>query len=842
MKAVIMAGGEGTRLRPLTANQPKPMLPLGNRPIMEHIVTHVRNHGVKDIVVTVQFLASQVRNYFGDGTDMGVDLAYATEPTPLGTAGSVRNAAEMLDDTFVVISGDALTDIDLDEVLGFHRRRGALATVALKRMPNPLEFGIVITTDDGRIERFLEKPHWGQVFSDTINTGIYVLEPEVFEHIPDGPADFAADVFPRLLAQGAPLFGFVADGYWEDVGTLEAYQRAHQDILDGRVQVDVRGFQVRPGVWIGEGAELDPDAKLTAPVLIGDFTKVEAGVRLREYTVVGSGVVVKRDAFLHRAIVHDNAYIGPGANLRGCVVGRSADIKRGGRIEDGVVVGDNCDIGPDAIIQPNVKIYPYKTVEPGATVTKSIIWEGRGARSLFDEYGITGIANIDLTPELALRVAMAFGSTLKKGSRVTLGRDASRISRALKRAIIAGMNSAGVTCEDLELAPAPSVRFSAARLGASGGIYVRTSPRDSQSIELAVFGDDGSDLDEGARRRIERTYYREEFRRAFGQEMGELRYPPRAIEHYAVSLVHSLDVAAVRHRRFKVVIDAGGGTATLVLPHLLSRLGLDTLIVNGQLDETRVAPTDAEHQGDLDRLAKLVTASGADLGVRFDAVGERLTLVDESGTVVGWDRALLLYVDLVVRSEPAGGIALPISTTRLAAALAARNGCQVHGTKLAASAIMRAAQRDGVVFAGAEGGGYVFPVMHPAYDGLLSFGKLLELLAAHETGLAEAVAALPEPCLVRRRVPTPWERKGAVMRQVMEAAKGRRVEDTDGVKVFHPPAAGEAAGQGPDDWALIIPDTVDPVTHLWAEAGSQADARALAERYEALIRRVAEGG
>jgi mannose-1-phosphate guanylyltransferase/phosphomannomutase len=843
VKAVIMAGGEGTRLRPLTANQPKPMLPLGNRPIMEHIVRHIRNHGFKDIVVTVQFLASQVRNYFGDGADMGVGLVYATEPRPLGTAGSVRNAAEMLGETFVVISGDALTDIDLDEVVSFHRRRGAMATVVLKRMPNPLEFGIVITTDDGRIERFLEKPHWGQVFSDTINTGIYVLEPEVFDHIPEGqPTDFAADVFPRLLDQGAPLFGFVADGYWEDVGSLEAYQRAHHDILDGRVKVDLRGFQVRPGVWLGEGAELDPDATLTGPVLIGDFTKIEAGARLREYTVVGSGVIVKRDAFLHRAIVHDNAYIGPGASLRGCVVGRNADIKQGGRVEDGVVVGDNADIGHGAILQPNVKVYPYKTVEPGAIVTKSIIWEGRGVRALFGEHGVSGIANVDLTPEMVLRVAMAFGSTLKKGSRVTLGRDASRVSRALKRAIIAGLNSAGVTCEDLEMSPAPSVRFSAARMGASGGMYVRTSPRDSQSVELAVFGGDGCDVDEGARRRIERTYYREEFRRAFGQEMGELRYPPRAVEHYAVALVHSLDDAAVRHRRFKVVIDAGGGTASLVLPHLLSRLELDSLVVNGQLDETRVAPTDAERQADLDRLAKLVTASGADLGVRFDAVGERLTLVDERGAILGLDRSLLLYVDLVVRSDGSGDIALPVSTTRLAAHLATRHGRQMHGSKLATSAIMRAAQRDGVVFAGAEGGGYVFPVLHPAYDGLLSFGKLLELLAAHDITLGAAVAALPEPCVVRRFVPTPWERKGAVMRQVVEAAKGRRVDDTDGVKVFHRPANAAAGGSDPDgdDWALVIPDTVEPVTHLWTEAGSEDDAVTLAEEYEALIRRAAE--
>src|SRR6266508_194805 len=765
MKSVIMAGGEGTRLRPLTANQPKPMLPLGNRPMMEHIVRHVHNHGFKDIVVTVQFLASQVRNYFGDGADMGVDLTYATETTPLGTAGSVRNAAEQLHDTFLVISGEALTDVDLGELVAFHRRSGAMGTVALKHMDNPLEFGIVITREDGRIERFLEKSHWGQVFSDTINTGIYVLEPEVFDHIPDGPSDFAGDIFPKLLELGAPLYGFVVDGYWEDVGNLEAYQKAHQDILDGRVKVDIGGFEVRPGVWLGEGAEVDPDARLDGPVLIGDFAKVERDVHLREYSVIGSGVVVKSGAFLHRAIVHDNAYI---------------------------------------------------------------------------EQGVSGLANVDVTPELALRVAMAFGSTLRKGSRVTLGRDASRVSRAFKRALVAGLNATGVTCADLELAPAPAVRFSATKAGTSGGVYVRTSPRDSQSIELAIFADDGCDLDEGARRKLERTYHREEFRRAFGREMGELRYPPRALELYTAALLDAIDVRAVRERGFKLVIDAGGGTSLLVLPHLLPRLGLDTLTVNGQFDEARTAMDPGQVRADLERLARLVTASGADLGVRFDPVAERLTLVDERGTVLPFDRALLLYIDLVARSDEPGDIALPVSTTRWAAELAAKHGRAVVGTKRAARAVARAAQRDGVVFAGAEGGGYVFPSLHPAYDGLLAFGKLLELLATEETGLSKAVAALPEVGLVRRQIPTPWGRKGAIMRQIVEAAKQRPTDDTDGIKVFHPPKGGSGASR-PDDWVLVIPDTVEPVTHLWAESATVADADELADAYEALVRRAAEG-
>src|SRR3984957_7389628 len=236
MKAVIMAGGEGTRLRPLTSNLPKPMLPMANRPMMEHVVTLLREHGFEDIVVTVAFMANAIRSYFGDGSEFGVRMVYATEETPLGTAGSVRNAQDELDERFVVISGDVLTDIDLTTLVAHHESKGALATIALKAVDNPLEFGIVITRDDGSIERFLEKPTWGQVFSDTINSAFFAPDPYIFVFIPEGRAvAFSEEVFPGVLEAEKPLFGYVAGGYWEDVGTLEAYLRAHQDILDEKV-------------------------------------------------------------------------------------------------------------------------------------------------------------------------------------------------------------------------------------------------------------------------------------------------------------------------------------------------------------------------------------------------------------------------------------------------------------------------------------------------------------------------------------------------------------------------------------------------------------------------------
>ncbi|WP_241255711.1 sugar phosphate nucleotidyltransferase, partial [Candidatus Protofrankia californiensis] len=287
-----MAGGEGTRLRPMTANQPKPLLPVVNRPIMEHVLRLLRRHGVDETVVTLQFLAAHVRAYFGDGDELGMHLSYATETTPLGTAGSVKNAQDALrHDPFLVISGDALTDIDLTALMAYHRKRGALVTVALKSVPNPLEFGIVITSDDGRIARFLEKPTWGQVFSDTVNTGIYVMEPEVLDHVPAGePVDWSGEVFPKLVAAGAPVFGHVVAGYWEDVGTIDSFLRVQADVLDGKVDVEIGGFEVSPGVWVGRDADVHPEAVLTGPLVVGDYTKIEAGAELREFTVIGSNV------------------------------------------------------------------------------------------------------------------------------------------------------------------------------------------------------------------------------------------------------------------------------------------------------------------------------------------------------------------------------------------------------------------------------------------------------------------------------------------------------------------------------------------------------------------------
>ncbi|HEX4255691.1 MAG TPA: mannose-1-phosphate guanyltransferase [Streptosporangiaceae bacterium] len=827
MKAVVMAGGEGTRLRPMTANQPKPLLPVANRPIMEHVLRLLRRHGFTDTVVTVQFLAALVRNYFGDGEDFGMGLQYATEEMPLGTAGSVKNAEDALrDEPFLVISGDALTDIDLTAMVRFHKEQGALVTVGLTRVPDPLEFGIVIADEDGRIQRFLEKPTWGQVFSDTVNTGIYVMEPEVLAEVPPGESvDWSADVFPAMLKRGAPLFGYISNGYWEDVGTHESYLKAQADVLAGRVQADIDGFEVSPGVWVAEGAEVDPEAVLRGPLCIGDYAKIEAGADIREYTVIGSNVVVKEGAFLHRAVVHNNVYVGQGATLRGCVVGKNTDVMRLARIEESAVVGDECVIEPEAYLSASVKVYPFKTIEAGAVVNNSVIWESRGSRTLFGPRGVSGLINVEVTPELCVRLASAYATTLKKGSTVTTSRDVSRAARTFKRAVQGALNASAINVVDLEAQPLPVARFETERTDYSGGVALRTTPGDPQSIDIIFLDERGAELSLAAQRKLERVFSRQEFRRAFPGEIAELTYPPRVVEWYTRELLRCVNMNTVRETGMKVVADCAGGTTSLVLPSLLGRIGIDVLTINNRLDEVTPTETVAQRRAGLQRLSEVVSSSRASFGVRFDPVGERIRIVDEKGEVVSDERALLVVLDLVAAERKTGRVALPVTTTRVAEQVCRFHGVEVDWTPTSMDALTQAAANEDVIFAADGRGGFVVPEFTRTVDGIAAFARIIGLVARTRLTLSQIDARIPEAHLLRRSMPTPWAAKGSVMRTVVEAAGTREVDTTDGVRVVEPDRG----------WVLVLPDPADAVTHLWAEGDDADIAQTLLDEWAAVV-------
>jgi len=832
MTTVVMAGGQGNRLRPLTSNQPKPMVSVANKPLMEHIIELLKRHGYNDIVVTLQFLPTLISNYFGDGEAFGVDMSYVTEESPLGTAGSVRNARSLLNRSFIVVSGDALTDIDLGAAADFHKERGAMVTIVLKKAPNPLEFGLVITAPDGRIERFLEKPGWGEVFSDTINTGIYIIEPEVLNLIPDDrPYDFSKDLFPVMLESGFPLYGYVADGYWTDVGNLEQYLTVHRDILDGLVDVNVPGHKLENNVWLGDGAEIDESVSLSGPVLIGNHVKIEAGSKVREYSAIGNNVVVKRDNFLHRSIIMDNTYIGPSCHIRGSILARNCDIKSGVRIDEGAVLGDDCLVGDNAIINQGVLIFPFKTVDSGATVNSSIIWESRGMRSLFGKRGVSGLINVDITPEKAVRLGMAYGSTLPVNAQVVTSRDGTRSARIIKRAFMAGMNASGVHCRDLEISAVPVNRFTVESHNDQGGVDTRSSERDPQWLDINFFDELGGDLDLNAQRNIERIYSRNDFRRAFLDELGEIYYPARAREAYTRALEEHLDTAATQAKQFKVVFDYGYGAASLIMPGLLGKLGCEVLSLNAYTDERRLITARPTREESLKRLGEVVLSFNADIGLLFDNGAERLAVVTDKGEILAGSDLLVAMLELVTRLlEAPGTIAVPVNQPSVIESIANEQGFDVIRTRLDRSSIMVAARETGVVFAGSGDGGFIFPEFMPVYDAMMTFAKLIEMLALTGETLSSLLEKLPTYYLMRREVFTSWENKGTVMRVLLETHQGDGVESTDGIKV---------TWDGGKRWVLVVPDPEEPVLHLYAEGDGEADTRAILERYEEEIKKSA---
>src|SRR5919199_1465745 len=323
MKAVIMAGGKGTRLRPLTSKQPKTMVPIVNTPCMEHIVNLLKDHGFEDILATLEFMPEVIQEYFGDGSGWGVRMEYSVEEEPLGTAGSVKFAEDWLTERFVVISGDALTDVDLGEAVAFHEERGAEATLVLKEVEDPSEFGIVMVEDDGRVSGFLEKPDEEEVFSHTANTGIYILEPGVLKDIPEGQEyDFAEQLFPKLLEDGRPMYGYVMEGYWEDIGNIEQYMGAQKDVLDGRVRgVRPPGERLQEDVYVGRDVRVDED-QLEGPVVLGDNVWLSSSARVGPYSVLGPNVSVEVGASVERSTRGEGSSFGGGAGPYGGLIGR----------------------------------------------------------------------------------------------------------------------------------------------------------------------------------------------------------------------------------------------------------------------------------------------------------------------------------------------------------------------------------------------------------------------------------------------------------------------------------------------------------------------------------------
>jgi mannose-1-phosphate guanylyltransferase / phosphomannomutase len=826
MKAVIMAGGFGTRLRPLTCNVPKPMAPLMNKPMMHHIVSLLRSHGITDVLATLFYTPEAITSYFGDGSQFGVAMSYVRAEADYGTAGSVRNATKGMNERILIISGDVLTDFDLTSAIRYHESRNAKATIVLTHAKNPLQFGVVITQEDGKITRFLEKPSWGEVFSDTINTGIYILEPDVLERVPyKQDYDFSKDLFPLLLKQDAGLYGYIAQGYWRDIGNLNEYQEAHIDALTGGVKIDIAG-EKQGSVFVGEGTRFAADtARISGRVVLGRNCTIGEGVRLSN-AVIGDNCVVGPGSTITNSVIWSDSVVGHGAEISSDVVCSRCSVGENAVIAENVFIGDGCWIGRGATLSANIKLWPEKIVEEEAVLTRSLVWEDKWLRELFTDSRVTGLSNVEMNPEFGAKLGAAYGAFIGAGKTVVTCRDSDNVSRMMNRAVICGLISAGVNTLDLRAISIPLLRHELSSGKEAGGIHVRRSPTDKNLTDLIFFDANGKDLPTNKTKSVERLFFGEDFARAPREKVGSIAFPERTTEAYKEKFLSSLDVEAISQKKFRLVIDYSNGVASTIFPIILGSFDCQVVALNAHLDPRKLTRDKYEFDYSMKQLSHIVTSLKYDLGCLIDGGGERMFLVNEQGEALNSDRLLTVVADMFLKTHTGvDAIAVPITSSGEIDIVAKEHNVRVVKTRDSHLAMMEAAANKSIRFIGGTKGGFIFTDFFFATDAMFSLAKILEMMAHADARIGSFDQSIPRLFTSRRTVNCSWEHKGKVMRNIMADSEGRRRDLVDGVKIYLDELDGNAS-------TLLIPDKERPLFHVSVEARDQRTADRLAHEYE----------
>jgi mannose-1-phosphate guanylyltransferase/phosphomannomutase len=817
MKAVIMAGGEGTRLRPLTCNRPKPMVPVVNKPIMEHIIELLKKYNLIDIAVTLQYMPEIVRNYFGDGSEYGVRLKYYIEKIPLGTAGSVKNAEEFLDDTFVVISGDALTDIDLTRAIEFHINKGSIATLVLKKVDVPLEYGVVVTDIEDRITRFLEKPSWGEVFSDTANTGIYILSPTVLKLFNKNEMfDFAKDLFPILLREKKPMYGFVTEDYWCDIGDLRAYIQSHIDILDKKVNINIPGREIQPGVWIDDDVEKDQDVVIVGPCVIGKNNKIKKDTSIDSYSVIGPNNIIDERSSIKRSIIWKNCLIDKSVQLRGCVICNKVHLKDNTSVFELSVIGGDTIVKENAVIKPNIKIWPDKMIEEGAEVNSNLVWGSKFTRSIFGNRGVVGEINVDITPEYASKLGTAYGALYKENARVGISSDNSNTAQMIKISLIAGLLSAGIKVYDFGRMLLPITRSAVRFYGVDGGIHIGTSTDDSARLYIDFMDRNGSNINREIERKIENAFIREDFSRCEGDCIKEIQVIPDYSEFYLRNIINN---TKSKDMKYRIALNSRSPFIEKTMSSLLGELGCEVESTNLRLLNTKTMKTSMTSR-DVKFFTSHIKMGGFDLGVSIEDTSEKMMLVDNKGRIVTEDMFIALIALIFCKTIKGGTIVVPISASHVVDRIANENNSKVLRTKTSPQDFMRNILGDEIKEEMLD----QF-TMH--FDAMAGLVKILDYISLNNQRLSDIVDIIPEFHINKKEVECSWDAKGKVIREIIQQNSGESIETLEGVKVYQD-----------NGWVLVLPDAEQPICKVISESDTAEFAEELTNIYVKKIREI----
>lgn len=801
-----MAGGEGSRLRPLTCDLPKPMVPVMNKPVMTYSIELLKKYGINTIGVTLQYLPHVIQDYYGDGSEYGVDLHYFIEETPLGTAGSVKNAQEILDETFIVISGDALANINLEKAIEFHRRNNSIATLVLKRVEVPLEYGVVVTDEKGVITRFLEKPNWGEVFSDTVNTGIYILEPEVLDYFELGQKfDFSQDLFPMLLKDRKPMYGYITDEYWCDIGDAESYLRAHYDMLDGKVGFPIEGKQWKENVWIGENTQIHPEAHIEGPCYIGDYNQIGKDAKILPYTVIGNYNCIAEGSSIKRSVLWNYNSLARNVEVRAAILCNKNELRNNARVFEGAVIGEGCQLNQNSIVRPSVKVWPEKSIEQGMIVQENIIWGTKYSKTLFGKDGIKGQFNIDITPNFMARLGAAFGAQLKEGKRLGVSCDYNHSSRMLKYSLISGALSTGLEVFDLGQLTTPILRYAVQALGLDGGVHIFSDQEDPRETYIHLLDERGANLSPSVERKIENIFARDDYQKQPPERIRRVNSINSIPMFYIRNLLNWIDREAISRRRFNIIVQSKDRLTNSVLYNIAEELNCSIEIVDALSEEMQ------------DR-------GRYDIGIKMNNNGEIVELYNEKGNKLKKEMIIVLISLLCLKSGEGKEIVVPYNAPRVIEEIAKEYRAKIIRAKTSKYAMMEEMFKIGCQ--NVEKGFNQFILY---FDGIASIVHLMNIMATEEKSFSALIEDIPKFYMSERAIPCPWRAKGRVMRTIIEdeSRAESKVELFEGIKINHD-----------SGWALILPDPDEPICRVFSEGVSEEYAEELTDFYERKINEI----
>ena len=796
MKAIIMAGGQGTRLRPLTCTQPKPMLPIAARPTIEYTIDLLKKHGIREIGVTLHYLPQVIRSHLGTGRDFDVSIEYFTETTPLGTAGSIKQAEEFLSDTFIVMSGDGLCDVDITKVLEFHKQNNADVTVVLKQTDTPLEYGAVITDENGQIIRFDEKPTWSEVVTDRVNTGIYVINKDVLSYIPnDKPFDFSNELFPLLMSKGKRLFGYLSNDYWCDIGNISSYSAANFDVLNGKVNASFENdITCQNGICIGKNVSIHPSAKLVAPCMISHNTSIGENCIIGPNVVIGEESTISANTTIKSSILHHNVYIDKLCELRGCVISSGCKLSQGVKVFESSVIGQNVQICSYTTITGGASVWPYKYIEENCTVAENIIWQRVRYSGYFTNEAISGKLNSQVTNKTSLISAQAFASDGIK--RVILANSGSPASKMLCDAAKSGAISSGAEVIDLGVVPLPCIRYVVRLLGAGGGIYTA----EEESVASIYFIDsNGGAISSSKMRKITASLNNDTLCYCQTAEIKEPQSFSRALEHYHNHIYEMFEKKFPSDVKFTVGIKHNGSLTGEFIIHLLLKLGIRCEVLNKDLYPT----------------------ISCDVIVSIDDHGQTLTIYDDKKFPI--DRhitnLLLNYIALEA-SDEAYTIADYSSPNAVDEVARASNGVVIRTRSGTKSLIEEIVKHDSIPDR--------LPIgkMSMYYDANVFLLSLLSACIREDKTPIELISSLPELYINEREIACPWELRCKVLSGLSGSSNN---VGKGGIKIT------QKYG-----WSLMIPDEKRPYIKIFSEAYSQEYAEELTDICEKKIRQLCE--